>query len=381
VKGVDECKQLLFMDFTAKKARYAVSASAIAFAMGLASCAPPSAPPSATSGASPAATTTDGAKISLSGAGASLPAPLYQRWFAEYNKKNPTVQISYQSVGSGAGVKQFLAQTVDFGATDSPLKEDEWKQVPADRGQALQLPTTGAGIVMAYNLDGVDNIKLSRQSLCGVVDGTIKTWNDPKIAKDNAGVSLPSGPITFVHRSDGSGTTAIFTNHIKAACPNWKAGAGKSVEWPTGTGAKGNEGVTAQIQQTKGSIGYTEYAYAKENGLKMATLQNKSNEFIAPDPEAFAKSLEGAQMPENFALKIPDPTGKGAYPIVGLTWILLYGKYPDQAKADALSSVFKWALTDPEAIGFAKELGYLPLPTETANKVVASLEGVKAAAK
>ncbi|UBF26389.1 phosphate ABC transporter substrate-binding protein PstS [Kovacikia minuta CCNUW1] len=328
---------------------------------------------------SPAATAGGGGTVSLSGAGATFPAPLYQRWFSEFNKLNPNIQISYQSVGSGAGVKQFLAKTVDFGATDAPLNDKERASYPKDMGEPLQIPMTGGAVVYAFNLDGVDNLKLSRDAYCGITDGTIKTWNDPKIVKDNPDAKLPSSPITFIHRSDGSGTTFLFTSHIKAACPNWKAGASKSVEWPAGVGAKGNEGVTAQIQQTKGTIGYTEYSYAKENSLKMAAIQNKSGAFIDPSPEAAAKALEGAEVPADFALKVPDPAGKEAYPIVGLTWLLLHGKYSDQAKADALKNFIKWAFQDGSS--FAKELGYLPLPNEVTNKAIAALDNVKVAAK
>ncbi len=350
---------------------------------GLASCAPQTAnAPSATGGttASPAATTAaGGTTISISGAGASAPNPLYQRWFQEYNKANPTVQVSYQSVGSGAGIKQFLAETVDFGATDSPLKDEERKELKAERGKAIQVPTTGLFVVFAYNLEGVDGLKLSRETFCGIVDGTIKTWDDAKIAKDNAGVKLPSAPITFVHRSDGSGTTSIFTKHIVKACPNWKAGDGKTVEWPTGTGAKGNEGVTAQIQQTKGAIGYTEFSTAKEAGLKMASIQNKAGEFITPSPDAAAKALVGAKLPDDFALKVPDPEQKDAYPIVSLTWVLLYENPKEPAKAKAFVDVLKW--TTKEGKSFATDLGYIPLPEEVTAKVLAALDTVKVAAK
>ncbi len=370
------------MVFSSKSTRWVAAAPALALAMGLASCAPQTAnAPSATGGttSSPAASSAGGATVSISGAGASAPNPLYQRWFQEYNKANPNVQISYQSVGSGAGVKQFLAETVDFGATDSALKDEERKEVKAERGKVVQVPTTGLFIVFAYNLDGVDGLKLSRESFCGIADGTIKSWDDAKIAKDNAGVKLPSEPITFVHRSDGSGTTSIFTKHIVKACPNWKAGDGKTVEWPTGTGAKGNEGVTAQIQQTKGSIGYTEFSFAKENGLKMATLQNKAGEFIAPSPDAAAKALVGAKIPDDFALKVPDPEQKDAYPIVSLTWVLLYENPKEPAKSKAFSEFMKWAMKDGKS--FATDLGYIPLPEEVSAKVLAALDTIKVAAK
>ena len=374
------------MFWSLKATRWAFPASAIVLLSGLVSCAPQTtnAPPaggdSATApSSSPAASSAGGASASISGAGASAPNPLYQRWFQEYNKQNPNVQISYDSVGSGAGVKRFLDQTVDFGATDSALKDDERQKLPADRGRAVQIPSTGLFVVFAYNLDGVDNIKLSREAFCGVIDGSIKTWNDPKIAKDNSGATLPSSPITFVHRSDGSGTTSIFTKHVAKACPNWKAGSGKTVEWPVGTGAKGNEGVTAQIQQTAGSIGYTEYSFAKENNLKMATIQNKGGEFITPSPEAAAKALEGATVPADFALDVPDPTPKDAYPIVSLTWLLLYENPKDPAKAKAMKDFLAWAYKDGKQ--YVTELGYIPLPDALVTKVTAALDTIKVAAK
>jgi phosphate transport system substrate-binding protein len=367
-----------------KAARWAFSASALALTVGLAACGPSTPPtggpapggstaPAANSGAS-------GGTISLSGAGATFPAPLYQRWFSEYNKTNPNVQISYQSVGSGAGVKQFIAKTVDFGASDAPLNDKDRAQYPKDLGQPLQVPMTGGAVVLAYNVDGVDNLKLSRETYCGIAEGTIKRWNDPKIVKDNANAKLPDADIAFTHRSDGSGTTYLFTSHLKAACPGWKAGAAKSVEWPVGTGAKGNEGITAQIQQTKNAVGYVEYAYAKENNLKFAELQNKAGSFVAATPESAAKSLEGATLPADFSLQVPDPAAKDAYPIVGLTWLLLYGQYSDPAKADALKNFIKWAYSE-EGTKYAAELGYLPIPQDISSKATAALDNVKVAAK
>ncbi|MBW4578210.1 MAG: phosphate ABC transporter substrate-binding protein PstS [Tildeniella nuda ZEHNDER 1965/U140] len=361
-----------------KAARWAFSASAIALAASLAACAPQTTtntPPSENTSASPAASSAAGGTVSISGAGATAPNPLYQRWFQEYNKTNPNIQISYDSVGSGAGVKRFLDQTVDFAASDDPLKDADKAKVPADRGKAVQIPSTGLFVVMAYNLDGVDQLKLSRSAICGIVDGSIKTWNDPKIAKDNAGTNLPSTPITFVHRSDGSGTTAIFTNHIVKACPTWKAGAGKTIEWPVGTGGKGSEGVTAQVQQTKGAIGYTEYSYANENKLKVAALQNKAGEFIVPAPDAAAKALDGATVPTDFAVKVPDPAQKGAYPIVSLTYLLLYETPKDPAKAKAINDFVKWALKDGKQ--YASELGYIPLPDPISTKVTTAVDTIK----
>jgi phosphate transport system substrate-binding protein len=363
------------------KSRWTLSASAIALAMGVAACAPqtPTAPPQGGTSGSPAANAPAAGGVSISGAGASAPNPLYQRWFQEYSKQNPAVQISYDSVGSGAGVKRFLDETVDFGATDSAIKDEERAKLKPERGKAIQVPTTGLFVVFAYNLDGVTDLKLSRESFCGIVDGSIKTWNDPKLVKDNAGANLPSDPITFVHRSDGSGTTSIFTKHIAKACPNWKAGSGKTVEWPTGTGAKGNEGVTANIQQTKGAIGYTEFSIAKEAKLAVATIQNKAGEFVAPTPEAAAKALVGAKVPEDFAVSVPDPEQKDAYPIVSLTWMLLYEQPKDPAKAKATNEFLKWALKDGKQ--YAVELGYLPIPDEMVTQISSALDTVKVATK
>lgn len=360
-----QCEENEIMVSLVKVSRWVVSASAIALAAGLASCAP-STPP--TDGGSPAAG--GGGTISISGAGASAPNSLYQRWFSEYRQVKPNVQVSYQSIGSGAGINQFLAQTVDFGATDDPIKEEDAAKFPKDRGALIQVPTTGLFVVFAYNLEGVTDLRLSRQAFCGILDGSIKTWNDPIIAKDNAGANLPSSPITLVFRSDGSGTTAIFTNHVVEACPNWKAGAGRAIEWPVGQGAKGNEGVTAQIKQTPGAIGYVEFTYANENKIPMATVQNKAGEFIAPTPEAASKALEGQKPDANFVVRVPDPEGKEAYPIVSLTYVLLYGNYP-APKGSTLRDLFTWALKDGKTA--TTELGFIPLPDSLVNEVVTKL--------
>jgi phosphate transport system substrate-binding protein len=317
---------------------------------------------------------TAGNRITLMGAGASFPAPLYVRWFSEYNKANPTIQVSYQSVGSGAGVDDFLAGIVDFGATDAPLTPAERKRYAAKyQGDPVQIPMTGGAIVLAYHLgNAVPNLRLSRKAYCGIVTGAIKSWNDPQIASANPGVSLPSTPITFVHRAEGSGTTYVFTNHIAKACPSWKAGVGKSVAWPAGTGAKGNEGVTAQIVQTRGAIGYTEYYYAKNNKLSSATLENKAGQYIAPSPESAAKVFEGQKLPADFALVIADPTGQQAYPIVGLTWLLLYNQYSQPQKAKTLQNLVKWALNEGDK--YAVDLGYLPLTDDVAQRVITAVD-------
>ncbi|PZV19013.1 MAG: phosphate ABC transporter substrate-binding protein PstS [Pseudanabaena sp.] len=346
--------------------------SLIALTAVITSCAPsPSTP--GTQVTAPGTQVTGGGIVSISGAGASAPNSLYQRWFSDYRKVKPNVQVSYQSIGSGAGINQFLAQTVDFGATDDPIKEKDADKFPKERGKMIQVPTTGLFVVFAYNLQGVKSLKLSREAFCGIADGSIKTWNDPAIIKDNPGVTLPSTPVTFVFRSDGSGTTAIFTNHLTKACPNWKAGAGRSIEWPTGTGARGNEGVTASITQTTGGIGYVEFTYARENKLEMATLQNKAGEFIVPAPEAAAKAFDGEKPNEKFVISVPDPAGKGAYPIVSLTYILLYENYP-APKGSTLRELFTWALKDGKAA--ATELGFIPLPDSLVAEVKAKIDTI-----
>ncbi len=334
-----------------------------------------SAAPTASGGASPASG--GGGSSSLSGAGASFPAPLYQRWFSDYNKTNPGTQISYQSVGSGAGVEQYLAGTVDFGATDAPLKPEERAKFKTKyNADPVQVPMTGGSVAFAYNLEGVKDLKLSRAAYCGIAAGKITKWNDPAIVKTNAGAKLPDQTIQFVHRSDGSGTTYQFTTHLKAACGAvWTAGANKSVSWPVGTGAKGNEGVAAQIQQTPNSIGYVEYSYGKQTNLSMAAIENKSGKLIAPSPESGAEAFVGEKVPADLALTVPDSANPKAYPISGLTWLLLYPQSKDAAKQTALKGVIDWSLTTGKAT--ATELGYVPLEAGLVTKVKEELNKVK----
>jgi phosphate transport system substrate-binding protein len=356
--------------------------TALSIGLTVSSCTPKSAdiatPPSG--GSAPSATapaTSNGKGSSLSGAGATFPAPLYQRWFAEYNKANPGTQISYQSVGSGAGVEQFLAGTVDFGATDAPLKpEDRAKFKTKFGAEPIQVPMTGGSVVFAYNLDGVKDLKLSRAAYCGITTGKITKWNDPSIAKANPGAKLPDQTIQFVHRSDGSGTTFQFTNHLKAACPTWTAGVNKSISWSKGmTGAKGNEGISAQIKQTPNAIGYVEYVFAKQTDMQMASIENKSGKLITPSPAAGAEAFVGEKVPADLALLVPDSANPKAYPISGLTWLLLYPQSKDAAKQTALKAVVEWSLATGKAT--ATELGYVPLEDSLVAKVKAELAKVK----
>lgn len=313
--------------------------------------------------------------VQLVGAGASFPAPLYQRWFQDLNGKYPKLQVNYQSVGSGAGVEQFTSGTVDFGASDTAMKDEEIKKVPTDKGVML-LPVSAGGIVLAYNLQGVDELKLPRQVYTDILLGKIKKWNDPAIAKANPGVNLPDQNITVVHRSDGSGTTGVFTKHLSAVSPEWKSkvGEGKTVQWPTGVGAKGNEGVTAQIQQTPGAIGYIEYGYAKQNDLKFAALENKAGKFVSYNDQSAAKTLEAVQLPENLRAFIPDPEGDESYPVVSYTWLLVHQKYSDPTKAKAIEGMIEYALTEGQKV--APELGYVPLPKNVAQKVASAADQI-----
>jgi phosphate transport system substrate-binding protein len=314
-----------------------------------------------------------GGNITLTGAGASFPAPLYSSWFNDLNKKYPNLQVNYQSVGSGAGVEQFIKGTVDFGASDVAMKDEEIKKV--DRGVIL-LPVTAGSIVLAYNLPDVPELKLPRAVYTDILLGKIKSWDDPLIAKANPGAKLPKQPITVIYRSDGSGTTGVFTKHLSAISPEWKTkvGDGKSVKWPVGVGAKGNEGVTAQVQQTQGAIGYVEYGYAKQTNLKFAALENKSGKMVTASDVSAAKTLESVTLPPDLRAFITDPAGADSYPIVTYTWLLVYKKYPEAAKAKAMEATIEYALTDGQKI--AKELGYVPLPQSVITKVAAAADQI-----
>mgnify|MGYP002777720757 CR=1 FL=1 len=357
--------------------RWTVPASALAVVLSLMACQPQTS--ETTTNSSPTGSSPVEGRVSLTGAGASFPAPLYQRWFSDFNKKYPNITVSYQSVGSGAGVQQFIAGTVDFGASDVAMKDEEMAKV--SRG-VLLLPMTAGGIVTAYNLPQVQTpIKLSQANLADIFLGKITKWNDPALVKDNPEANLPDVPIRVVHRADGSGTTGIFTQYLSAISPEWKekVGDGKTVSWPTGVGGKGNEGVTAQIQQTQGALGYVEYGYAQQNGLKMATLQNKAGGFIEPTPDNFKQTLSAVELPENLRAFITNPEGQGSYPIVSYTWILAYKQYDDPNKAKALKAVVDFGLTEGQQV--APELGYVPLPENVVAKVENAVSAIAVASK
>ena len=310
----------------------------------------------------------------LSGAGATFPAPLYQRWAVEYNKLHPKVQVNYQAVGSGAGVKQFIQGTIDFGASDAAMSDEEIAKV---KQGAVMIPATAGSIVVAYNLAGVADLKLSRDAYVGIFLGKVTKWNDPAIAKDNPGVKLPDLPINVAVRSDGSGTTFVFTKHLAAINKDFadEVGSDKSVTWPVGAGGKGNEGVTALIKQTPGTVGYVEFGYAVNNGLSMASLQNKSGNFVKPTDASGAATLANVTFPENLRVWPEDPSGAEDYPIATFTWLLLYKKYTDASKLEALKGFVTYGLTDGQK--FASELGYIPLPAAVVEKSKAALASVQ----
>lgn len=354
-----------------RASRAVVSLSALALAASLAACGGGGTDNTATTGEGGATAKLPlKGTVSLTGAGATFPATLYQNWFVSLGQENPNLQVNYQSVGSGAGVEQFTQGTIDFGASDVAMTDEEIAKV---KKGVLMLPMTAGSIVFAYNLPGVEGLKLSRDTYVAIFMGDITKWNDPKIVADNPDLKLPDKPITVVHRSDGSGTTGFFTKHLSAISPAWKQaiGEGKSVQWPTAKGkfigGKGNEGVTAAIQQNEGSIGYVEYGYAKNNNLTMAALQNKAGKFIVPSDESGAATLAAVELPANLRAFITDPEGETSYPIVTYSWILAYKKYDDPQKAIAMEGTIEYGLTKGQQQSAA--LGYIPLPANVIEKV------------
>lgn len=315
--------------------------------------------------------------IKLTGAGSSFIYPLMSKWVADFKTKNG-VEINYQSVGSGAGIKQLKSQTVDFGATDVPLDDKAAGEMPSP---VEQIPATAGAVAVVYNLDGVANLKLSGAVLADIFMGNVKKWDDPKIAALNAGMKLPSTNITVAHRSDGSGTTNIFTTYLAAVSPNWKTkvGAGKSVSWPAGIAQKGNDGVASTVQGTKGAVGYVELAYANNPQHKMSyvSVQNAAGQFVAPSAEGAASAVADAASALAKDVRSPIVNGKGAttYPISGMTYLLIYKKQRDGEKGKALTDFVKWALTDGQKS--SKQLDYAPLPDAIVQINTKVVDGIK----
>lgn len=311
--------------------------------------------------------------VRLEGAGATFPNPLYQKWLSEYGKLHPNLKLDYQSIGSGGGIKQIKEQTVDFGASDAPMSDADLKSAP---GELLHIPTVLGAVVITYNLEGVKQpLRFSPEVIADIFLGKIKKWNDPKIAADNSGVTLPASDITVVHRSDGSGTSAVFTDYLSKVSPEWKdkVGAGVSPSWPTGIGGKGNEGVTGQVKNTPNTIGYVELAYALKNNLPVGHIKNASGSFIEPtiDSVTAAAAASAASMPDDLRISITNATGAQAYPISSYTYILLYKNQKDAGKGKALVDFLWWGIHDGE--NFAKDLQYAPLPSDVVKKAEAKI--------
>ena len=315
------------------------------------------------------------AATTISGSGATFPAPLYLRWAADFHKANPDTTVNYQGNGSGAGVQQFTAGITDFGGSDVAMKDEEISKV---HHNVLLIPATAGTIVLAYNIPGVQSgLQLSRANYINILLGNIKSWNDPAIAKANPGVNLPSTPIVVVARADGSGTTAVFTGHCSEISAEFKdkVGSGKSVTWPVGVAGKGNDGVTALIKQTPGAIGYVEYGFASMNKLNMASLENHSGKYIVPSIESGSTTLASVKLPDNLRAFILDPKGAGDYPIATFTWILVHKQYADVAKAAAVKAFVHYGLTTGQAA--APTLGYITLPESVVKQSEAALATVK----
>jgi phosphate transport system substrate-binding protein len=314
--------------------------------------------------------------LMMNGAGATFPYPLYSKWFYEYSNANPGVKFNYQSIGSGGGIKQITAGTVNFGATDAPMTEEGMKKLP---GAILHIPTALGAVVPVYNLDGVPSgLKLTSDVLAGIFLGKITRWNDPMIAELNKAAALPNADIVVAHRSDGSGTTDIFTNYLTTVNTEWRAkvGRGPSVNWPVGIGGKGNEGVAGVVKQTPGAIGYVELAYAKQNKMKVASLRNKEGNFVSPTLEATSAAAAGMakSMPDDFRVSLVDAPGKESWPISGLTWILVYKDQTDEARGKAIVQFLKWAIRDGQKMEAA--LDYAPLPKAVVEKVDLALKQI-----
>ncbi len=317
------------------------------------------------------------AEMLINGAGATFPYPIYSKWFSEYAKVDPSVKFNYQSIGSGGGIKQITAGTVDFGASDKFLSDKELQAAP---GKLIHIPTVMGAVVVTYNLPGVaKGLKLKSEDVADIFLGKITKWNDKRISDDNPGVNLPNEPIIIVHRSDGSGTTSIFTNYLCGVSQEWngKVGTGASVKWPVGLGGKGNEGVAGQVKNTRNSIGYVELAYAFENKLPYAYLQNKSGVFVEPSIKTTSAAAAGAvkNMPADYRISLVNQPGKDSYPIVGFTWLLIYEHQKDAAKGKKLVEFLKWELHKGQKM--AAPLLYAPLPESVAKMVEKTIETIK----
>ena len=314
------------------------------------------------------------AQMLINGAGATFPYPIYSKWFDEYAKVDPSVRFNYQSIGSGGGQKQILAQTVDFGASDGPMSDENLAKAP---GKILHIPTVAGADVLTYNLPGSPKLKFDGPTIVDIFMGKIAKWNDPKIQAQNPGVKLPDTEIVVVHRSDGSGTTYIWVDYLSSVSKEWetKVGRGTSVQWPAGLGGKGNEGVAGQVKQLPGTVGYVELAYAKQNKLPYADVKNAAGKYITPSIQSITEALGAAKIPDDFRFSMVNPPGEKAYPIAGATWLLVYEQQKDATKGKKLVEFLNWAITQGE--GMTSALDYAALPENLQKRVLERIKTIK----
>lgn len=315
-------------------------------------------------------------EVLINGAGSTFMYPALTKWFEVYSGIDSSVQFNYQAIGSGAGIKQITAKTVDFGGTDGPMTMDQMTQAP---GRIYHIPMVMGAEAIAYNVPGVSSgLKLTPDILAGIFLGKITQWNDPLLTAQNPGVNLPNSPIVVAHRSDGSGTTYIFTDYLSSVSSDWKSrvGKGTSVNWPVGLGGKGNQGVSGILKQSPGSIGYVELAYAIQNSLPYAVMQNQSGNFVEPTVETTSEAANGVSIPEDFRVSIVNSSNPKAYPICGFSWMLIYKNMTDDpVKGKAIVSFAKWAVTDGQK--YSADLYYAPLPSDLVQKIQTKLDQVK----
>lgn len=314
------------------------------------------------------------AQMLINGAGATFPYPIYSKWFDEYAKVDTSVRFNYQSIGSGGGQKQILAETVDFGASDGPMSDENLAKAPR---KLLHIPTVAGADVLTYNLPGNPKLRMDGPTIVDIFMGKITKWNDAKIHSQNPDVKLPDSDIVVVHRSDGSGTTYIWVDYLSSVSQEWEkeVGRGTSVKWPTGLGGKGNEGVAGQVKQLPGSVGYVELVYAKQNKLPYADVKNAAGHYITPSIESVTEALATAKIPDDFRFSMVNPPGDKAYPISGTTWLLVYEQQKDAEKGKKIVEFLNWAISKGE--GMAASLDYAPLPENVQQRVLERIKTIK----
>jgi len=315
------------------------------------------------------------AQTKINGAGATFPYPMYSKWFSEYHNQHPDIEFNYQSIGSGGGIRQVLAGTVDFGASDGPMTD---AQLADAKTKIVHIPTVLGSVVPAYNIPGVKGeIKFTPATLSGIFLGRITSWNDAALAKDNPGMNLPGVPIVVVHRSDSSGTTYVFTDYLSKVSPDWLSGPGKgtAVKWPLGLGAKGNEGVSGMVRQMEGAIGYIELIYAEQNKIPFGVVKNAAGQFVKASLDSTTAAAATAKMPNDYRVSITNAPGKDAYPISSFTWLLIPAHGSDANKHKIIVDFLNWMVTDGQKM--TSQLTYAPLPAEVATKVKATIASLK----